>query len=137
MPDLNRGYWLAENREIPYNDREKGHVAPIALQYLKQWQEIADSWPLFKMDRGWRCRLCGQNIWYDYDEQGVPYQYEYGTHRALLVAHIRQNHEGINDRDKLAEVLSRAGYDDTGSVYSGDDYRPEYQGVDHRPVESA
>jgi hypothetical protein len=88
------------NIMIPLNNRAPGEIADIAWQQLKPYAEAAATWPIHETIRDGRicnvCRLCKQNIWFKYDEDGQPYKYSYAELQPLLVAHIRQCHTDDN-----------------------------------------
>lgn len=75
--------------ESPLN----GTVHGIALAQLAIYQEFAKEWPRYPDSRSIRCGKCDQSIWFLYDENGEVYRYTDDEKLALIVAHIRQNHE--------------------------------------------
>jgi hypothetical protein len=85
--------WYTPNKFVPLNDREKGEIAPIALDQLKKYQEVAESWGVYPDDRCRRCMECDENIWFACDQNYQEYLYTDGEILALKVAHIRQCHD--------------------------------------------
>lgn len=75
--------------ESPLN----GTVHGIALAQLAIYQEFAREWPRYPDNRAIRCGKCDQSIWFLYDENCEVYRYTDEEKLALVVAHIRQNHE--------------------------------------------
>jgi hypothetical protein len=89
------GYYQTPNVNIPYNDRPKGELAPIALAELEGWRAVAAQWDVYTDGRSNRCHDCHQNIWFSKDPQGHDYQYNPSELESLLIAHLRQCHGGI------------------------------------------
>jgi hypothetical protein len=89
------GYYQTPNVNIPYNDRPKGELAPIALAELEGWRAVANGWETYTDGRSNRCKECHQNIWFSKDPQGHEYQYSISEIEALVVAHLRQCHAEI------------------------------------------
>jgi hypothetical protein len=108
------GYYQTPNVNIPYNDRPKGEVAQIALDQLKEWEQLAESWPVYTDGRSNRCSECHQNIWFTKDPLGHEYTYDPSEILALKVAHVRQSHSDSSNRDSLSSVDSAA---DNGKEY--------------------
>jgi hypothetical protein len=97
--DMVEAAYSTPNTQIPLNNRPIGQLAAIAQQQLKPFEEAADQWPMFEFQRDGRlakiCRLCDQVQWYRFDEQGQPYHYSVSELKAILVAHIRRQHEKV------------------------------------------
>lgn len=93
------GYYLTPNDQIPLNDREKGEIAEVALLQLMRYNAAAETWPVGQEYRDDRycnvCRVCDQNIWFSTDLKDQPFKYSEAELKALIVAHIRQIHEGV------------------------------------------
>lgn len=89
------GYFQTPNMYVPYNDRESGEIAPIAIEQLEAWKAAAETWQTYTDGRANRCQECHQNIWFTKDPQGYPYTYTDDDISALKVAHIRQNHSEV------------------------------------------
>jgi hypothetical protein len=115
----------------------------IADRQLQEWRVRALYWPVFREGRyvmigdvqalRWvhACRKCSQAIWFDYDPDGNEYKYSEAEKLALIVAHIRQNHErDFDDEDREPEVLDSTGSGNTGYISGGDAYRSRDQGID-------
>lgn len=120
------------NTAIPLNNRHEGQLAAIAHQQLKPFQEAADTWPMFEMQRSGRlakvCRLCDQVQWFQKDEQGNPYNYSVADLKSILVAHIRRLHEKVVGLDAEGKF--------TLLVFPNDDYRKcGYPGDPSGPVD--
>lgn len=95
------GYYQTPNKMVPLNGREKGEIAEVALVQLMRFNAAAETWPVGQECRDDRycnvCRVCDQNIWFSTDLKGQPFHYNEAELKALIVAHIRQIHEGIID----------------------------------------
>jgi hypothetical protein len=89
------GYYQTPNVNIPYNDRPKGEIAPIALAELESWRVVAIAWETYTDGRCNRCHECHQNIWFSKDPVGREFHYSYEEIIAVTVAHLRQCHEEI------------------------------------------
>lgn len=92
---MSSGYYETPNLMIPHNKREKGEIAPIALEELEGWKAVANGWEVYTDGRCNRCRECHQNIWFSTDPQGHEYTYQPSEILALKVAHLRQCHAEI------------------------------------------
>lgn len=86
---------MTPNKMIPLNDREKGEIAPVALQQLAEYQKAADGWGIYPDGRCRRCMECDENIYFTEDSNGVPYTYTDTEIQSLTVAHIRQCHPEV------------------------------------------
>jgi hypothetical protein len=80
-----------------------GHVAPAALRQLAAWEALAADWATYQMADGEnpmifveRCGSCHIGIRRVTDEAGRAYAYQDGDRLALLVAHLRQAHQGLD-----------------------------------------
>jgi hypothetical protein len=102
------GYYRTPNKMIPLNDRDPGEIADVALEQLKAWESIAESWDVYTDGRSNRCKECHQNIWFSTDPQRGEYMYAPGEILALKVAHVRQCHSEASSRDYLHNVDSSA-----------------------------
>lgn len=87
-------YFITKNQDVPLNDRPKGEVAPHAIRELQRWQKIANEWGIYPDGRCRRCMECDENIWFAVDDHGREYIYSDEEINALIVAHIRQVHDG-------------------------------------------
>jgi hypothetical protein len=91
--------------DTPMSTRD---LPPIAERQLAAWQEIAQDWPTVsvcdvedKTDDGegvWveRCVSCFGGIYRVTDPHGHPYPYSDADRLALVVAHLRQAHLGLD-----------------------------------------
>lgn len=74
-------------------------IDQLALDQLAQWQDIAHTWPTFDATingrDGVQCGRCSQTIFFRTDVGGNRYVYFPNQILALIVAHIRQNHEEV------------------------------------------
>lgn len=86
------------------SDLQKRSV--IALEQLRPFQNRADTWPLVEHKHhseykapqlGMCCKLCDQTVYFTEDTKGNPYRYSTEEIRALITAHIRRQHEEVND----------------------------------------
>ena len=129
----NQGYFQTPNTQVPHNARQPGEIAPIAIQQLQRYRALAETWPIYRATfRENRCRVCDQNIWFSHDSTGHEYQYESGQVIALIVAHIRQNHEGAIDNEDIgkSEILDNPVRIDPHSSYRSNPNRPVDKGSD-------
>ncbi len=81
--------------------------AEIAQEQLRPFREAAQTWPVYQeMRRQMRddktkhrwvhaCRICGQAIWFNSDENSQPYDYTEEEQLALITAHVRQCHSKL------------------------------------------
>jgi hypothetical protein len=122
MPSQNKGYYQTPNVNVPLNARDKGEIAKVAWQQLKPYQDAARTWPIYKLMRDSRhcnlCRVCDQNIYFDSDTEENEYHYTDEDIVSLIIAHIRQTHEGMvtNVSQGQSEVLDSASNNDTGDI---------------------
>jgi|SRR5579862_458890 hypothetical protein len=101
-------YYQTPNMYVPHNDRPKGEIANVALEQLKAWESIAESWGVYTDGRSNRCAECHQNIWFSMDAARHPYTYTEEEILALKVAHVRQCHSQAGNRDYLHNVDNSA-----------------------------
>lgn len=96
---MTAGYYETPNVFVPLNARDKGEIAPIALEQLALYQRVAAEWPILAYVRKGRecntCGICDENIWFTSDQAGIKYSYTEEELTALKVAHIRQVHSDI------------------------------------------
>lgn len=81
----------------PNDSPKDGTIHQIAQDQLAKWEVIAAKWPIFEaeIDHRWgvHCGECLQTIWFRSDLHGNQFMYTKAMKSALIVAHIRQNHE--------------------------------------------
>lgn len=71
-----------------------GEIHPMAINKLAVFQVAAIDWPRYPDGRCVRCGKCDQSMYMRWDVNHVRYQYTKDEILALVVAHIRQAHEG-------------------------------------------
>jgi hypothetical protein len=77
----------------PNDSPKDGTIHPLGLAQLAVFQEAAIMWPRYPDGRAIRCGKCDQSMYFTLDPGGKPYRYSDDEIMALIVAHIRQNHE--------------------------------------------
>jgi hypothetical protein len=107
---MTEGYYQTPNIMIPLNDRPPGEIAPVALEQLAMWENIARGWPVERHchdvynDDGklicngqpcWCCADCDKTIWFVNDPSGKIFVYADEEILALKVAHVRQCHAEV------------------------------------------
>lgn len=147
-----RGFGFTPNKDIPLNDREPGEIAGVAWAQLKPYQIAAQSWPVFQemrhgdtMGPRWvhACRVCSQAMWFNSDENKVPYDYTDEEILTLIVAHVRRSHaDMVDERGNFTyesagehKILDDTSVPHSPSISGGNAYRPDYKGGDTRPIE--
>lgn len=94
---MSDGYFQTPNIMVPHNNRERGTIAPIAKRQLEVITKFAHTWPIVQQGNKNICGLCSQNVWFTDDKHGSPFLYQDEEITALIVAHIRQNHQEAID----------------------------------------
>lgn len=74
-----------------------GMIHGIAYAQLAPYQELAKTWPRYPDGRFIRCGKCDQGILATADIMGIEYSYTEDETMAVIVAHIRQNHQEYVD----------------------------------------
>lgn len=142
-----KGYGFTPNKMIPLNDREKGQIAPVAIDQLRPFLIAAETWPVYRQYRDERhemiCRVCAQCLWFLSDEHNVPYDYTDEEIHTLITGHIRRLHaDMINEKGEFTyegageyQVLDNTRGGQSYGCDSRNTYRPEYQGGDSGRIE--
>lgn len=85
-------------------------LSVLAQKQLAAWVKYAQEWDVFMEDGHVRCARCKQSITRLSDRNGVAYTYSPDDQWSLLVAHIRQAHQEVEE-----EVYGTAGQDGKAS----------------------
>jgi hypothetical protein len=91
------GYFKTPNIMVPLQAREKGEIAPVAMEQLRAYQTVARTWKTWPDGRCQRCMECDENIYFTADAGGHLYSYTDDEKLAVTVAHIRQCHSEVVD----------------------------------------
>jgi hypothetical protein len=146
-----RGFGSTPNNQIPLNDRPPGTIAGIAWAQLMPYQIAAQTWPIYQEMRAgetmgprWvhACRVCTQAMWFNSDEDKVPYDYTDEEITTLIVSHIRRCHEDmVNEKGEYTyesarehQILDNTSVPNSPCISGGNAYRPDYQGGDTSPI---
>lgn len=75
-------------------------IAPLGQAQLAAWEGIARRWPTALDDHihpwVWRCQSCERGIFLATDAAGNKYRYTPADRMALIVRHLRANHEDLD-----------------------------------------
>ena len=92
---------LYGNVHHPNDSPRDGTLHVIAVEQLKEWQDIAYTWPTFESAidgrEGVQCGRCSQTLWFRTDVGGNRFVYTPDQILTLLVAHVRQRHADANE----------------------------------------
>jgi hypothetical protein len=87
-------------------------ISNLAMAQLRAWEAYAEEWDIYREDNHIRCMACDQSVACLTDRNGIAYRYSENDQRALLIAHIRQNHQDIEREVYEAARIANGGNSD-------------------------